>query len=254
MEKIREIAPDIFRISTFLPEVNMQMNQFLVRDEEPLLWHTGQRFLFEEVLGSVAKLIDLSTLRWIGFSHFEADECGALNEWMQIAPEAQAFCSDVCAGINMNDFAVRPVVGMLHDDRIGTGKFSFRFLSTPHLPHGWDAGLLFEETNRVLFSSDILYQSGNPAGLVESDIVGVAGRTLVEDQNKLFTNPIALTHRTEEQLKMLGDLVPRTLAVMHGSSYRGNCPAALREFGEVLRNVVGPKDSTIVQFQKLPAK
>ena len=136
MTQITEIAPDIYRISTFIPEGNLQFNQFLVRDEQPLLYHTGMKGLFPVVRDAVATLIDLSTLRWIGFSHFEADECGALTEWQTLAPETTAVCSFVGKMVSVDDVvARRPAQAMADGEVFSTGKYRFRMLLTPHVPH-----------------------------------------------------------------------------------------------------------------------
>src|SRR5215510_5497986 len=146
MTQIDEIAPDIFRISTYFADFNLQFNQFLIRDEEPLLFETGMRQMFPLVREAVSRIIDPSTLRYVSFSHFEPDECGSLNEWLTLAPRAEAVCSAVGAMVFVNDGAVRPARGLMNDETIQTGKYRFRFKATPHLPHGWDAGVLFEET------------------------------------------------------------------------------------------------------------
>src|SRR5262249_9432877 len=151
----------------FVPEFNLQFNQFLVKDEEPLLYHTGMRGIFPLVHEAVARVIEPSQLRWIGVSHFEVDEWGALNEWFQVTPSAQAICSVVGALVNLNDFASRPPRGMEKDEVLSTGKYRFRFRPTPHLPHGWDAGVLFEETQRMLLCSDLFHQNGNVEALTE---------------------------------------------------------------------------------------
>lgn len=241
MARIDEIAPDVYRISTFIPESNIQMNQFLVRDEEPLLWHTGHRDLFDQVQEAVARVIDVSRLRWIGLSHFEPDECGSLNEWLRFAPSSQAFCSVVGARVNMTDFAARPARAMQHNEVIETGKYRFRFQSTPHLPHGWDAGLLFEETNRTLFCSDLLHQNGDKPALTTSDVLAGAEENLKMTQAGPMKNYLPYTSNTESQLNMLADLKPNTLAIMHGSSFNGDCEATLREFAGVMREVLTGK-------------
>src|SRR6266487_5485591 len=123
--RVDEIAPDKFRLSLFVPEMNIQFNQFLVKDDEPLLFHTGMRHVFPEVREAVARVIDPTLLRWIGFSHFEADECGALNEWLELAPAAQPFCSFVGANVSVNDFANRPARAMADGEEFTTGKNRF---------------------------------------------------------------------------------------------------------------------------------
>jgi len=237
MATISEIAPDVYRISTFIAENNIQMNQFLIRDEEPVLWHTGHKYLFAEVREAVAKLIDVSRLRWIGLSHFEPDECGSLNEWYHLAPSAEAFCSVVGARVNMTDFSSRKVRAMVHDETFATGRYRFRFQSTPHLPHGWDAGLIFEETNGTLFASDVLHQNGDVAPLTNSDVIEGAKENLVMTQSGPFKYYLPYTSKTEEQLNMLADLKPKTLAIMHGSSFNGDCAGTLRDFARVIKEV-----------------
>jgi flavorubredoxin len=238
MTTIAEIAPDVYRISTFLADGDIQMNQFLVKDDEPLLWHTGQKYLFAEVKEAVSKLIDPTKLRWIGFSHFEPDECGSLNSWLGIAPHAETFCSPVGANVNIRDFASRPARGMSDGEIIPTGKYRFSFHPTPHLPHGWDAGLLFEETNRTLFCSDLFHQFGNPEALTGSDIIEAAKKNLVNIQSGPFKNYIPYTQSTEHQLNSLAELKPKTLAIMHGSSFSGDCERSLREFSTMLKEVL----------------
>src|SRR5579885_1815818 len=125
---VSEIAPDVFRLSLYMPQSDLEYNEFLVRDEQSLLFHTGPRKTFGEVLAAVRTLIDPTKLRWIGFSHFEADECGALNEWLTIAPDAQAICSDVAARVNVNDFAEKPARALVHGELLTTGRRRFRFL------------------------------------------------------------------------------------------------------------------------------
>src|SRR5215475_6651464 len=154
MTRVDEIAPDIFRISTYFADFNLQFNQFLVRDDEPLLFETGMKQLFPLVREAVSRIIDPGSLRYVSFSHFEPDECGSLNEWLTIAPRAEALCSVVGAMVFVNDSALRPARARNNDEVIRTGKHAVRFKATPHLPHGWDAGVLFEEKTQTLLCSD----------------------------------------------------------------------------------------------------
>ncbi|HEX4999768.1 MAG TPA: MBL fold metallo-hydrolase, partial [Terriglobia bacterium] len=163
MTRIDEIASDIFRISTYSPEFNIQFNQFLIRDDSPLLFETGMKQMFPAVREAVAKVIDPATLRYVSFSHYEPDECGSLNEWLTIAPKAEAVCSIVGSMVFVNDAALRPARGLNNDEIVETGKYRLRFKSTPHLPHGWDAGMLFEENTRTLFCTDLLGHAGDTA-------------------------------------------------------------------------------------------
>ena len=162
MAQITEVAPDVFRITTFIEPINLQFSQFLLRDEEPLLFHTGLRALFPDVKEAVASLIDARRLRWIDFSHFEADECGSLPEWQALAPQADALCSMVGKLVSVDDcLAARPARGLTDGEVLSTGRYRFRFMATPHVPHCWEAGLLFEETQRTLFCSDLFHQDGD---------------------------------------------------------------------------------------------
>src|SRR4029079_7521319 len=166
------IADGIYRISTFVPEIKLQFNQFLIKDEEPLLFETGMKQMFPIVREAVSKVIDPTSLRYISFSHSEPDEGGSLNEWLTIAPRSEAICSVVGAMVFVNDGAIRPARGLNNDETVQTGKHRLRFKSTPHLPHGWDAGVLFDETTETLLCSDLLGHSGDHSPTTESDIVG----------------------------------------------------------------------------------
>ncbi len=239
MSSVTEIAPDFYRISTFIPEAELQFNQFLINDDEPLLFHTGMKGLFPVVRESVAKVIDPSRIRWIGFSHFEADECGSLNEWLQVAPQAQAVCSMVGALVSVNDFALRPAKEMQDNEVLSTGKYSFRFLQTPHVPHCWEAGLLFEETQRTLLCSDLFHQCGDVEPLTESDVIERARTTLVDYQAGPLANYMPYTKHTDSVMQRLAALKPRTIVPMHGSTYVGDGERALRELAVVMREVLG---------------
>lgn len=240
MTTTTEIAPDLFRISTYVPEFDLQFNQFLVRDEQPLLFHTGLRALFPGVREAVASLIDPASLRWIGFSHFEADECGTLNEWLVVAPGAQALCSVTGAMVSVNDYAHRPPRPMEHDEVLETGRNRFRFRWTPHVPHCWEAGLLFEEVHGTLLCSDLFTHSGDAEPLVTSDLVDRARSSIVQFESGPLANAYPFTRQTEPTLNALADLEPKTLATMHGAAYQGDGARALRELAGVMREVLGP--------------
>ncbi|HKS26217.1 MAG TPA: hypothetical protein VJS44_00285 [Pyrinomonadaceae bacterium] len=236
---IKEIAPDLYRISNYIPEADLQFNQFLLMDDEPLLFHTGMRSIFPLVRDDIARVLDPSRIRWISFSHFEADECGSLNEWLQLAPDAQAACSVVGAMVSVNDFALRPALAMADGDVLKTGRHSFRFVQTPHVPHCWDAGLLFEETNGTLLSSDLFHQSGDVEPLTQSDVIERARKTLVDYQAGPLANYMPYTKHTDGIMQKLAGLKPRTIAPMHGSAYVGDGERAVRELAIVMREVLG---------------
>ena len=235
---VTEIAPDVYRISTYVPEIGMQFNQFLVRDDEPLLFHAGHRAMFPVIRDAVASVIDPSIIRWLGFSHFEADECGALNEWLQLAPNSQPVCSMIGALVSVNDFAARPAKGMSDGEVLRTGKYRFRLLHTPHVPHCWEAGLLFEEENKTLFCSDLFHQLADVEPLTESSLIERARRTLVDYQAGPFANYMPYTQDTNRTLQRLADLKPKTIAAMHGSSFTGDGEGALRDLAMVMREVL----------------
>jgi flavorubredoxin len=239
---VTEISPDIFRISTFVPDFGIQMNQFLVRDDEPFLMHTGLKKMFPITLEGVSTVIDPSELRWIGFSHFESDECGALNEWLQIAPHAEAVCSFVGTMVMVNDFADRPARPLNDGEILETGSHRLRFLATPHVPHCWDAGLFFDEAERTLLCSDLFFHPGNPDPVTESDVVGPAKAAIIENLAGPLANDIPYTPYTDSTLRRLAALEPHTLALMHGASFRGDGRTALLDLADAIREVLGKPD------------
>jgi flavorubredoxin len=242
MAVVTEIAPDVYRISVYAEQGNLQFNHFLVKDDEPLLFHTGLRAMFPLVHEAVATLIKPEQLRWISFSHFESDECGALNHWLEVAPSAQPACSMTGALVSVNDFALRPARGLMQDEVLATGKYRFRFCQTPHLPHGWDAGVLFEETNKTLFCSDLFHQNGDVEPLTEGDVVERSRIAMSELQHTpvgVLASYMPFTPQTEQILHRLATLDPRTLAIMHGSSFVGDGAQALRDLVGVMQEVFG---------------
>jgi len=236
---LHEIAPDTYRISTYVPEINLQFNQFLVADEEPLLYHTGMRGLFPRVLEEVSRVIDPRRLRWVSFSHFESDECGALNDWLAVAPQAEPVCGFVGAVVSVNDFAARPARVLADGEALETGRRRFRFLQTPHVPHCWEASLMFEETGGTLFCSDLFTHGGDVAPVTESDVVGPFRAGLVADLGGPMAGAYPYTPQTEGTLRRLAELSPKTLALMHGSTFVGDGGQALLDVSAALREVLG---------------
>ena len=222
--RVDEIAERIYRLSTFLPAVGpkgLTFNQFLVDADEPLLFHCGQRSLFPAVSQAVARVIDVRRLRWIAFSHIEADECGALGEWLAAAPGATVTHGAIGCAIWLNDQAPRPPRALANDEVLDLGSRRVRRLDTPHVPHCWDAGLLFEETTGTLFTSDLFTHVGDPKALTDDDILGPA---MAAEGSFGYT---ALTPATGATIRRLARLQPRTLAVMHGSSFAGDTAPVL---------------------------
>jgi flavorubredoxin len=235
MATIDEIAPDLFRLSVYVPEFDVQFNHFLVRDEEPLLFHTGLKAMFPALREAVGQLIDVSTLRHIAWSHFESDECGALNEWLQLAPHAEPVCTLVGKLVSVDDFSIRPARGLTPEDVFSTGKYRYRFLRSPHIPHGWDAGVLFEETRKTLFCSDLFHHFGDTSAVTTSDLIEPTRQAMQRLQQGPLAGYMPYTRQTEGVLHSLADLHPETLAVMHGSSYIGQGDQLLRDLAGVIR-------------------
>jgi flavorubredoxin len=241
---VTEIAPDTYRISTFNPDFGIQFNQFLVKDDEPFLMHSGMKRMFPATLEGVKSIIDPARLRWIGFSHFESDECGALNEWLRVAPHAAAACSFVGAIVMVNDFADRPARALADGEVVDTGRHHLRFLATPHVPHCWDAGVFFDETERTLLCSDLFFQPGDPAPLIETDIVGPARAAIEGNLSGPLAKDMPYTPYTDGTFRRLAALEPKAFAVMHGSSFRGDGRKALLELGTAIRELLSaPSDA-----------
>lgn len=236
MTSIDEIAPDLFRVSVFVQQLDMQFNHFLVRDDEPLLFHAGLRGMFADLRDAVGKLVDPRDLRYIAWSHFESDECGALNDWLELAPRAEPVCTLVGKLVNVDDFSLRPARGMTADDVLTTGKYRYRFHRSPHIPHGWDAGVLFEETRKTLFCSDLFHHFGNVAALTSSDLVGPTSQAMQKMQQGPLAGYMPYTRATGGILRALADLKPETLAVMHGSSYQGDGGQQLTELAGAIKD------------------
>ena len=224
--RISEIADGIFRLSTFVPDIappaGFTFNQFLVLGDEPLMFHTGLRKMFPLNRDALSRLSAPEQLRWIAFGHYEADECGAMNEWLAIAPNAEVAHGRTGCLVSLNDMADRPP-RVLDDGEVidlGGGK-RVRYIDTPHTPHGWDAGVLYEESTGTLMCGDLFTQLGDGPALTEGDIVGPA--IAAED---LFRYS-ALNPQMGATLRRLAELSPRTLALMHGPSFAGDGRAAL---------------------------
>jgi flavorubredoxin len=229
--RINEITDGIYRLSTFVPDIarpaGFTFNVFLVVGDEPLLFHTGLRRMFPLYHSAVSRLIPPQKLRWITFGHYEADECGAMNEWLAVAPGAEVAQGQTGCLVSLNDMADRTPRILKNGETIELGREKrIRYLDTPHIPHGWDAGVLFEETTGTLLCGDLFTQLGDGAPLTESDIVGPA--IVAED---LFSFS-SLNPGMGATIRQLADLSPRTLALMHGPSFLGDGAAALRALAD----------------------
>jgi len=221
---IDEIEDGIYRVSTWIPDVSPEgftFNQFLLTADEPLLFHTGMRGLFPLVAEAVATIIPVETLRWISFGHVEADESGAANMWLAAAPQSEVAYGALGCDISLNDLCDRPPRALQEGEVLDLGGKRVRQISTPHVPHGWEAQVLFEETTGTLLCGDLFSAVGAPPALVEDDIVGPALAA------EAVFHSSSLAPQTGAVLRSLGDLHPTTLAVMHGASYRGDGKQAL---------------------------
>ena len=229
--RIAEIADGIYRLSTFVtdiaPPAGFTFNQFLVLGDEPLMFHTGLRKMFPLNRAAVSRLIPPERLRWIAFGHYEADECGAMNEWLAIAPNAQVAHGATGCMVSLNDMADR-APRVLQDGEVidlGRGK-KVRYIDTPHTPHGWDAGVLYEESTGTLLCGDLFTQLGDGPAVTEGDVVGPA----IAAEN-LFQYS-CLNPQMGKTIRALAGVSPRTLALMHGPSFSGDGAAALRALAD----------------------
>jgi flavorubredoxin len=228
--KITEIADGIYRLSTFVPDIappaGFTFNQFLVLGDEPLMFHAGLRKMFPLNREALSRIIPPERLKWIAYGHFEADECGAMNEWLALAPQAQAAHGQTGCMVSLNDFADRAPRVLVDGDTIDLGGKRVRFIDTPHTPHGWDAGVLYEETTGTLLCGDLFTQLGNDKALTHADVVGPA--IAAED---LFQYS-ALSPTMGATIRRLAALEPRTLALMHGPSFVGDGAGALTSLAD----------------------
>ena len=232
---ITEIAPDIYRLSTYIPEIappaGFTFNQFVIKAEQPFLFHTGMRQLFPLVSDAVEKVVGLDRLRWISFGHVEADECGAMNQFLAAATSAEVTHGGLACMVSLNDLCDRPPVpadGVALD----IGGHVLRFIATPHVPHNWESGVWFDETTKTLLGGDLFTALGDTAPVTEDDIVEAA--LVAEDV--FHASSISATIPTT--IRTLADLEPDTIAVMHGSSYRGDGGAQLRALADAYETLL----------------
>lgn len=229
--KIDEIADGIYRLSTFVPDIappaGFTFNQFLILGDEPLMFHTGLRKMFPLNREALSRIIPPEKLRWIAFGHYEADECGAMNEWLAIAPDAKVAHGQTGCLVSLNDMADRTprVLADREVIELGRGK-RVRYIDTPHTPHGWDAGVVIEESTGTLLCGDLFTQLGNGPALTQGDVVGPA--IAAEDLFKYS----ALSPNMGATIRGLAKFAPRTLALMHGPSFSGDGAGALRTLAE----------------------
>jgi flavorubredoxin len=232
---VTEINDRIYRISTFIPDAGMNFNQFVIDAVEPMLFHTGHRQLFPLVSEAMRTVVDPATLRWISYGHFESDECGALNQWLQVAPGATAAQGATGVLVSLNDYADRAPRMLGDGEVVDLGGKRVRWIDTPHVPHGWDAGLIYEETTGTLLCGDLFTRTGDTPGLVSDDIL-----TPALEAEALF-HDTAVTPNTAPTMRRLAELEPTTLGLMHGASYNG------AESGNALRALADHFDGELAR-------
>ena len=231
---VHEIASGIFRISTPIPPSAMPggftFNQFLLVDDAPLLFHTGPRRMFPLVQQAVAHVLgDVGKLRYVSFSHVEADECGSLNEWLALAPRAEPVCGKIAEMVSVTDLADRPPRALADGEELSLGRRSVRWLDAPHLPHNWECGYLFESTTRTLLCGDLFTHGGaDLPALTDSDVLGPS------EAMRKHMGGVAIEASSRAILEKLARTEPTTLALMHGSSFRGDGRSLLMGLADAL--------------------
>jgi flavorubredoxin len=229
--EVHEIAPDIFRIASYEADARVTFVQFLIRDEKPLLYHTGSRRLYQQTLAAVSQIIDPLDLRYISWSHLESDECGAMNDFLRVAPDAEPVHGAIGAMLGVSDFFDKPVLPLDDGAVLELGKRKLRFLTTPHVPHAWDAIIAFEETTGTLFVSDLFTTFGTSPPVTESDLIEPSMRALKQLPGYLPIGP-----HTGAVFDRLDALQPQLIAGHHSSTYAGDAVQALRDLrGELFK-------------------
>jgi len=229
---LHEIAPGIYRINTpvDIPGSKFNFNQYLIADEAPLLFHTGPRGLFPLVAEAIAKVLPLDTLRYVAFAHVEADEMGALNQFLAAAPQAVPVCSQIAAMVSVNDLADREARAMADGEVLSLGKHSLRWIDAPHVPHGWENGLMMEMSTRTLLCGDLFCQGGSgEKALTESDVLGPS------EAFRAQMDYYAHAPHTAAVLEKLAGEKPQLLACMHGSAWKGDGAGLLRALAKCLK-------------------
>jgi len=229
---IHEIADGIYRINTpvQIPGAGgFSFNQYLIVDEEPLLFHAGLRGMFPLVREAVDSVIPSETLRYVAFSHVEADECGSINEWLAVAPHSEPVCGSVAAMVSISDMADRPPKALGDGKTLSLGKHTMRWFDTPHLPHAWECGFMMEESTSTLMCGDLFTQGGSKCPpITEDDILGPS--EAFRGKMDYFSH----TKNARTMIERLAATNPTTLACMHGSAWKGNGAALLRDLADVL--------------------
>jgi len=231
--RIDEITNGIFRISTPVPPEaipgGFTFNQYLIVDDAPLLYHTGTKNMFPKIRDAIASVIPVESLRYIGFSHYEADECGSLNQFLEIAPNAEPLCSQIAKMVSVDDMATRPARALADGEELSLGTHQIRWMDTPHLPHGWECGHLFESTTKTLFCGDLFTQGGHQhEPLISGDILDSS------EQMRSALDYYSHTANVHELMEKLAVNAPEVLACMHGAAWKGDGADLLRQLARRL--------------------
>lgn len=219
--RIEEVGDGIYQLMTHVADFNFSFNQYLVTGDEPLLFHTGPRQMFPLIKDAMATVMPPENLRWVSFGHYEADECGSMNDWLAVAPNAEVGASATACMVSLNDTCDRPPVVFSDGYKADTGGHVLTWIDTPHLPHGWESGLIYDDTTKTLFCGDLFTQTGNYEATSDRDIVEPAGAA--ED---LF-HFSSFAPDSAKRVRQLAELDMERMALMHGPVFTGDCRAAL---------------------------
>lgn len=233
--RVDEIADNIFRLSTFTPDLpprGFTFNQYLIKADQPFLFHCGGRSLFPMVSSALSTILPIDSIRWISFGHVESDECGSMNQWLAAAPNAQVVHGAIACMVSLNDLADRPPRPLANNEVIDLGGKRVRYIDTPHVPHAWESGLIYEETTETLFTGDLFTQLGDGLAITDKSIVDEA---IVAEEG---FHAMALTPATAQTIRQLKTLKPVRLAVMHGSCFQGDCVAELEALAKYSQNAL----------------
>ena len=237
--RVAEVADGIHQLCTHIPEINLGINQYLVTGDEPLLFHTGMQSLFPLVSKAAAEVIPLDSLRWISFGHYEADESGSMNAWLEVAPQATVTQGQIGCMLSIGDQAIRPPRPMNDGEVLDLGGHRLRWLDTPHVPHSWDAGTMFDETTGTLFCGDLF------TAFREYDATTDAEDVLLDPalagEEKDGWSSWSLRPGSGDQVRRMADLGVRTLAPMHAPAFTGDCATPLRRLADALDEAVASR-------------
>jgi flavorubredoxin len=225
--RVTEVADGTYQLTTVVPGVPVVFNQYLVAGDEPLMFHTGHRSLFPSVSAAVSQVVPAGSMRWITFGHIEADESGSMNDWLAMAPQSTVAQSVIGCMVSLGDLADRPPRALADGEKLDIGGHVMQWFDTPHTPHGWEAGLLYDTTTRTLFCGDLFTRLGEFPALSNDDVVGPA-----VDAEDTMGGTLSLHPQSGARIRRLAELDVDTLALMHGPAFSGDCRAALLDLAD----------------------